>query len=34
MLRNMIIRWVINAAALWFVDVLFDGIWFDSIQSL
>ncbi|HID39484.1 MAG TPA: phage holin family protein, partial [Calditrichaeota bacterium] len=31
---NMIIRWVINAAALWFVDVLFDGIWFDSIQSL
>ncbi len=34
MLRNLIIRWFINTAALWFVDVLFDGIWFDSTQSL
>ncbi len=34
MLRNIIIRWFINAAALWFVDVLFDGIWFDNLQSL
>ena len=34
MLRNIIIRLLINAAALWFVDVLFDGIRFDNIQAL
>jgi putative membrane protein len=34
MLRNLIIRWVINALALWFVDLIFDGIWFDSTGSL
>ena len=34
MLRNIIIRLLINAAALWFVDVLFEGIQFDNIQAL
>ena len=34
MLRNILIRLFINTAALWIVDVLFDGIWFDSTSSL
>jgi putative membrane protein len=34
MLHNLIIRWFINAAALWFVDILFSDIWFDSTGSL
>ncbi|MBD3225586.1 MAG: phage holin family protein [Caldithrix sp.] len=34
MLRNMIIRWVINAAALAVIDQLFTSIWFDSTGSL
>ncbi len=34
MLRNAVIRWLINSAALWVVDVMFDGIWFDSTGAL
>ncbi len=34
MFRSLIIRWVINAAALAVVDLLFDGIWFESTGSL
>lgn len=34
MLRNFIIRLVINAAALWFVDILFDDVWIYDSKSL
>lgn len=34
MLRNLLIRWIINAAALGFVDWLFTDIWFDTTKSL
>lgn len=34
MMRNMLIRLFINAAALWFTDVLFDGIYFESTGAL
>ena len=34
MLRNLLIRWIINAAALWVVDLLFDDIWFQSSEAL
>ncbi|APF16899.1 membrane protein of unknown function [Caldithrix abyssi DSM 13497] len=34
MLRNMLIRLFINAAALWFTDVLFSGIHFESTGAL
>jgi len=34
MIRNLFIRWIINAAALWFVDWLFTDIWFDTTGSL
>ncbi len=33
-MRHMILRLFINAAALWFVDVLFSGIWFESTSAL
>ena len=34
MIRNAVIRWFINAAALWVVDALFDSIWFDDTGAL
>ncbi|NOX89341.1 MAG: phage holin family protein [Calditrichaeota bacterium] len=34
MLRRMVLRIFINAAALWFTDILFSGIWFESTGSL
>lgn len=34
MLRNLLVRWVINSAALWFIDFIFEDIWFDSTGSL
>jgi len=34
MLRNVIIRWFINTAALWVADALFDSIWFDDTGAL
>ncbi len=34
MLRNMLIRLFINAAALWFTDLLFNGIYFESTGAL
>ncbi len=34
MMRNMLIRLFINASALWFTDVLFDGIFFESTGAL
>lgn len=34
MLRNILIRLFINAAALWFVDFLFPAIWFESNNAL
>ncbi len=34
MLRNMLIRLFINATALWFTDVLFSGIYFESTSAL
>lgn len=34
MFRNMVIRWIINAIALWFVDLIFEDIWFDGSGSL
>jgi len=30
----MVLRIFINAAALWFTDILFSGIWFESTGSL
>ncbi len=33
-MRHMILRLFINAAALWFVDFLFSGIWFESTGAL
>ncbi len=34
MVRYLILRLFINSAALWFVDVIFGGIWFDSTGAL
>jgi putative membrane protein len=34
MLQRAVIRWVINSAALWLADKLFQGIWFESSESL
>lgn len=34
MLRNIIIRIIINSAALWLVDELFDSIWFTNTNAL
>ncbi len=34
MIKHMILRIFINSAALWFTDVLFSGIWFESTGAL
>jgi putative membrane protein len=34
MFRNWIIRIIINAAALWIVDLVFDDVWINSSGSL
>lgn len=34
MLRNWIIRIIINATALWLVDLIFDDVWIDDSGSL
>lgn len=34
MLRNWIIRIIINAAALWLVDLIFDDVWIRDSSSL
>ena len=33
-MRNLIIKFFINAAALWVVDKLFSGIWFEDTNAL
>jgi putative membrane protein len=34
MLRNWIIRIIINSTALWIVDMIFDDVWINSTKSL
>ena len=34
MLRHIILKIFINSAALWFADILFPGIWFESTGAL
>ncbi len=34
MIRTVILRIFVNSAALWFTDVMFPGIWFESTGAL